>query len=118
MSEMAPLDEALAAALRQTYLDVFHENDVQLVLDFLGERGFTVAPTEWLRDRAQVRVAATEVVRLGNQPGMDDDEWETAMSNLEVALFPTIGALNDALQRVEEITPRSIDRAAFGLPPR
>lgn len=35
---------------------------------------------------AALREAASEVVRLGNQPGMDDDEWEAAMTALERAL--------------------------------
>lgn len=35
---------------------------------------------------AVLRGAASEVVRLGNQPGMDDDEWEAAMTALEEAL--------------------------------
>jgi hypothetical protein len=34
----------------------------------------------------ELREAAVEVVRLGNQPGMDDAEWETAMSALESVL--------------------------------
>ena len=42
-------------------------------------------------DKLQVRLeelfeAAVEVVRLGNQPGMDDDEWEAAMVALETVL--------------------------------
>lgn len=85
----AAIDEAIGRALRMTYFDIYEDKDIDLVLTFLGEHGYTVVPVAWLKDRAQVRVAATEVVRLGNQPGMDDDEWETAMSNLEVALFPT-----------------------------
>ncbi len=33
-----------------------------------------------------LREAAQEVVRLGNQPGLDDDEWEAAFTALEAAL--------------------------------
>ncbi len=36
----------------------------------------------WLR----LQEAATELVRLGNQPGLDDDEWEAAFTALEEAL--------------------------------
>lgn len=32
-----------------------------------------------------LRAAAAEVIRLGNQPGMDDAEWEAAMTALEEA---------------------------------
>ena len=35
---------------------------------------------------ARLREAARYVVQLGNQPGMDDDEWEQAMTALEAAL--------------------------------
>ena len=66
--------------------------------DFIAEHGSDFDGREWpgmaaLRSVLDARPisqdlydAAVEVLRLGNQPGLNDDEWEAAMAAMEAAL--------------------------------
>lgn len=81
---------ALAQRLRAVnagYEDDAWERDAATIL---ANDSQYLTPAEAERARA-IEDYALEVVRLGNQPGMDDDEWEAAFTHLEGALRLALG---------------------------